>query len=65
MLLGLAIEYVEAINNEEIPAIVSSFERVAHAEAQKYADELYDSTLHDLHKLFPQAFMPLEEEDII
>jgi len=33
MLLGLALEYCEAINEKEIPAIVSSFERVAHSEA--------------------------------
>ena len=26
MLLGLAIEYVDAINDQEIPEIVSSFE---------------------------------------
>lgn len=33
MLLGLAIEYCEAINDQEIPAIVNCFEWVAHSEA--------------------------------
>lgn len=28
MLLGLAMEYVEALNNKEIPTVLSSFERV-------------------------------------
>ena len=28
MVLGLALEYVDAINNREIPVILSSFERV-------------------------------------
>lgn len=28
MLLGLALEYVDAINNQEIPTVLSSFERV-------------------------------------
>jgi len=28
MLLGLALEYVDALNNREIPVILSSFERV-------------------------------------
>jgi hypothetical protein len=28
MLLGLAMEYSEALNNKEIPTVLSSFERV-------------------------------------
>lgn len=28
MLLGLALEYVDSLNNKEIPIVLSSFERV-------------------------------------
>jgi len=42
MILGLAIDYCEAINDKEIPGIVNSFERVALAEAQKVSEELID-----------------------
>lgn len=28
MLLGMALEYVDALNNSEIPTVLSSFERV-------------------------------------
>ena len=28
MLLGLALEYIDALNNKEIPVVLSSFERV-------------------------------------
>ena len=42
MLLGLAIDYCESINDAEVPAIVSSFERVALAEAQKVSEELIE-----------------------
>ena len=33
MLLGMAIEYVATMNSHEIPSVISTFERVAHAEA--------------------------------
>lgn len=42
MLLGLAIEYCELINNSQVPGIVSVFERVAHSEAQKIFDQIYE-----------------------
>jgi hypothetical protein len=42
MLLGIAMEYIEAINSGGVPTILDSFERVAHAEAQKFVDELIE-----------------------
>lgn len=64
MLLGLAIEYVDAINEQEIPAIVSSFEWVAHAEAQWFADQMYEETVEELNQLIPESLMPMEESEI-
>lgn len=64
MLLGLAIEYIEAMNAQEIPAIVSTFERVAHAEAQKYADDLFDNTVRELRDRLSEDLLPLESGDL-
>lgn len=48
MLLGLAIEYIEAINEGGIPTIMDSFDRVAHAEAQKFIDDLIEKNKTNL-----------------
>jgi hypothetical protein len=50
MLLGLAIEYIEAMNDGSVPSIVDTFEIVAHAEAQKFSDELYEKTILELNE---------------
>lgn len=38
MLLGLALEYVEAMNNNEIPVVLSSFERVVQVESRRFVE---------------------------
>lgn len=65
MLLGIAIEYTEAINCGEIPTILDSFERVAHAEAQKYVDNQIEKYKLELkHTISEDSSHPLNEEDI-
>ena len=64
MLLDLAYDYVEAMNEREVPAIVSSFQRVAHAEARKFSDELFTQTLKELELKLPRSGMPFEDAEI-
>lgn len=42
MLLGLAMEYVEAINNQEVPVVMSCFERVVQVESRRFAEKLFE-----------------------
>lgn len=42
MLLGLAMEYVEAINNHEVPVVMSCFERVVQVESRRFAEKLFE-----------------------
>ena len=42
MLLGLALEYVSALNNREIPVILNSFERVVQVESRRFTEKLFE-----------------------
>lgn len=42
MLLGMALEYVEALNNKEIPVVLSSFERVVQVESRRVTEKLFE-----------------------
>ena len=64
MLLGLAYEYVDAINNGEIPTVMDSFERVSHAEAQRFIDELIETNKTNLKYTINDAWMPMNEEEL-
>ena len=62
--LHLAIEYVEAINNGEIPTVLDSFERVSHAEAQRFIDKLVEEAKSKLRIEFNESWMPMNEDVI-
>lgn len=64
MLLGIAIEYIEAINEGGIPTIIDSFERVAHAEAQRFVDELIEKNKTNLKYTINDNCMPMNEEEV-
>ena len=64
MLLGIAIEYTEAINNNGIPTIIDSFERVAHSEAQRYIDQLIEETRMNLKYTINDDTLPMDPENI-
>lgn len=40
MLFNLALEYVEALNNETAPNIYSTLERIIHSETRKVCDDV-------------------------
>jgi len=42
MLLGLALEYIDALNNREIPVVLSSFERVVQVESRRVTEKLFE-----------------------
>ncbi len=64
MLLGLAIEYVEALNNKEIPVVLSSFERVVQVESRRFTEKLFEEVTNKIRQNCDEQLMPFEEEDL-
>ena len=64
MLLGIAMEYTEAINSRRIPTILDSFERVAHAEAQKYVDDYIEKIKKNISLTVDEKYLPLNETEL-
>ena len=64
MLLGMAIEYTEAMNEHEVPNIVGTLERVAYSETQKFADDLYEKTHNYIKSVLNEDTMPKEDGEI-
>ena len=52
MLLGLALEYVECLNNQESPVIETAFERVVSIESERVVEQLYQRSVANIHKNF-------------
>lgn len=61
MLLGLALEYVDAINSQEVPVVMNCFERVVQVESRRFTEKLYDEVCSRALKE-GQEMMPCERE---
>jgi len=46
MLLGMALEYIEALNNKEVPVVLSSFERVVQVESRRVTEKLFEEVTY-------------------
>lgn len=46
MLLGMAMEYVDAINNQEIPVVMNCFDRVVQVESRRFTEKLFEEMTH-------------------
>lgn len=64
MLLGLALEYLDALNNKEVPVILSSFERVVQVESRRFTEKLFEEVTAKLAQVCDESLMPFEEEDL-
>jgi len=42
MFLGMAMEYVDMINQQEIPCVVNCFERVVQVESRRFTEALFE-----------------------
>jgi hypothetical protein len=64
MLLGMALEYVEAINNQEVPVVMSCFERVVQVESRRFTEKLFEETCQKLgsHEWCAEELMPYEDD---
>lgn len=62
MLLGMALEYVDAINNQEIPVVLNCFERVVQVESRRFTEKLFEDVCMNLNQECDEALMPYEDE---
>ena len=65
MLLGMAMEYVDAINNQEIPVVMNCFDRVVQVESRRFTEKLFEEMTHRIRQECDEALMPFEEDDSI
>lgn len=63
MLLGMAMEYVDAINSQEIPVVMSCFERVVQVESRRFTEKLFDEVTQKLEHECGEVMMPFEEDE--
>lgn len=61
MLLGIAMEYVDAINNQEIPVVMNCFERVIQVESRRFAEKLFEEITQKIRQECDESLMPFEE----
>ena len=64
MFLGLVFEYLESINNEEVPVVISSFERVVQVESQRFVEEHFEEVVQRIKTEYDISLLPMEEEDL-
>ena len=48
MLLGLALEYVDALNSKDVPVVMTSFERVVQVESRRFTEKLFEEVSNKL-----------------
>ena len=48
MFLGLALEYIDALNNKDIPVVMTSFERVVQVESRRFTEKLFEDVTNKL-----------------
>ena len=61
MLLGMAMEYVDSINNQEIPTVMNSFERVVQVESRRFTEKLFDEITQKIRQECDESLMPFNE----
>lgn len=64
MFLGLALEYVDSLNNETTPTISTALDRVIYAESNKIMNKLFEDLLVDIEKRADRNKFPIDKEDL-
>jgi len=62
MLLGLALEFVNSLNQLEKLVVQPSFERVVHVESERFAEQLFEEVTSKVDQI--AAIAPYEEGDL-
>lgn len=64
MLLNLAMEYVDALNQNQNVHILPSFERVVLIECERFSEKLFESIKNKISKDCARTRMPFDSEDL-
>ena len=64
MLMGMAWEYVNVLNNGGVPTILSTYEGVTVSESRKFFEEILEMFNKTIEKEFPKEIFPLDEEEV-
>lgn len=64
MLLGMALEYVDAINSQEVPVVLNCFERVVQVESRRFTEKLFEELTGQLRLECDESLMPFEDEEV-
>ena len=64
MFLGLTLEYVDSLNSEKTPTILTSLDRVIHAESNKVMDNLFEDLRAEIDNSANSSKFPIEKEDL-
>jgi hypothetical protein len=64
MLLNLAMEYVEALNQNQVVHILPSFERVVLIECERLSEKLFESIKNKIKRDCARSRMPFDNEEL-
>eukprot|EP00830_Metopus_es_P005113 TRINITY_DN1472_c0_g1_i2.p1 TRINITY_DN1472_c0_g1~~TRINITY_DN1472_c0_g1_i2.p1 ORF type:complete len:859 (-),score=219.71 TRINITY_DN1472_c0_g1_i2:17-2593(-) len=64
MFMGLALEYIQSLNDQETPTILTALERVLLDEARKHTEAIFVNFQDKIGEKVPSTVMPMEETDL-
>jgi len=65
MFMGLALEYIQSLNDKEVPTVLSALERVLLDEARKHSEVIFEKSSLELNKQLDPSLLPMEDSDVI
>ncbi len=64
MFTGLALEYIQSLNDQETPTILTALERVLLYEARRHTEAIVDTFTSKLAEKVSPATLPMEEDEL-
>eukprot|EP00742_Colponemidia_sp_Colp-10_P009471 GILJ01010327.1.p1 GENE.GILJ01010327.1~~GILJ01010327.1.p1 ORF type:complete len:919 (-),score=186.39 GILJ01010327.1:130-2637(-) len=64
MLVGLALEYVQALNGGSLPNILSAWDRVVAQQARRASEEAFRCYQQEMRRQFPDTELPVEADEL-
>ena len=63
MFMGLALEYIQSLNDKETPTILTSLERVLLDEARKHSESIFENFNAKLHEKLNILSLPMDDSE--
>ena len=65
MFMGLALEYIQSLNDQETPTILTALERVLLDEARRHTENIFEGFAQKMSEKLPASSLPMEEEELM